>query len=123
MYPISYFSIYLSRTPHTHHPNVYLRVLQQGLFPLKCLLYSHLKKSCNWNPNSEFYLLKPFSFSRCGASYSKQNFLTRHVRYDCGRTLICDNCDKTFLNSNSLYRHKKLWCRALTSSNLCDRRY
>ncbi|XP_036145489.1 zinc finger protein 814-like [Monomorium pharaonis] len=74
-------------------------------FTLKRFLYAHLKKSCYWNPSSECYhaqKLKPFSCSGCGASYSKQSSLKWHVRHDCGRTLKCDDCGKTFLQSNKL---------------------
>ncbi|XP_070149659.1 longitudinals lacking protein, isoforms H/M/V isoform X19 [Polyergus mexicanus] len=82
-------------------------------FTLKRILHAHLKKSCYWNPSSECYHAqksKPFSCTGCGASYSKQSSLTWHIRHDCGRTLKCDHCGKTFLQSNSLYRHRKLSC-------------
>ncbi|XP_011686567.1 PREDICTED: protein jim lovell isoform X5 [Wasmannia auropunctata] len=84
-------------------------------FTHRRFLYAHLKRSCYWNPSSECYHAqrsKPFSCARCGASYSKQTSLLWHVRRDCGRTLKCDDCGKTFLQTNSMYRHKKL-CRAL----------
>ncbi|EFN68052.1 Zinc finger protein 333, partial [Camponotus floridanus] len=77
-------------------------------FPLKRTLHKHLKRTCYWNPKSKCYhKQKPFSCSKCDASYTKQNDLMWHMRHDCGRIFMCDHCDKIFLHSNNLKRHRK----------------
>ncbi|XP_024874909.1 longitudinals lacking protein, isoforms H/M/V-like isoform X12 [Temnothorax curvispinosus] len=81
-------------------------------FNFKRTFYHHLKNNCYWNPSSKRYHAlksKPFSCSRCGASYSKKESLRWHVRHDCGKILKCNDCGKTFLQTTTLRRHKKNW--------------
>lgn len=73
-------------------------------------LRSHQKISCYWNPRSTCHQLqkiRPFSCTQCGACYSKQSHLIFHMRHECGRTQKCSGCDKTFLHSSSLRRHRQ----------------
>ncbi|XP_017887193.1 protein jim lovell-like isoform X5 [Ceratina calcarata] len=79
-------------------------------FTLSGHLRSHQKTFCYWNPRSKCHQLqkcRPFSCSQCGACYSKQSHLIFHIRHDCGRTQKCPVCEKTFLHSSSLRKHRQ----------------
>ncbi|KAG7205684.1 hypothetical protein KM043_007633 [Ampulex compressa] len=72
-------------------------------------LSKHKNNYCYFNPRSMYYKTKttrPYICIVCGASYSKQSSLRSHVRFDCGKTQKCDRCEKTFLHSSSLRKHK-----------------
>ncbi|CAL7939914.1 unnamed protein product [Xylocopa violacea] len=76
-------------------------------------LSKHRNNYCYFNPRSMFYktkALRPYICVLCGANYSKQSSLKSHIRFDCGKTQKCDCCEKTFLHSSSLRKHKLQCC-------------
>lgn len=76
-------------------------------------LTKHQNNYCYWNPKSkDFGIQRPFICPICGASYSKQKILNSHLRFDCGRTHVCPDCNKTFLHSSSLRKHRTRACVA-----------
>ncbi|XP_076644896.1 uncharacterized protein LOC143354555 isoform X21 [Halictus rubicundus] len=72
-------------------------------------LNKHRNNNCYFNPHSMFSKTKesrPYICVLCGASYSKQSSLRSHIRFDCGKTQKCNWCNKTFLHSSSLRKHR-----------------
>ncbi|XP_043677895.1 protein abrupt isoform X16 [Vespula pensylvanica] len=79
-------------------------------FTLSGHLKFHQRRYCYWNPRATCHQLqktRPYSCVQCGACYSKQSHLLFHIRHDCGRTQKCPTCDKTFLHSSSLRKHRR----------------
>nr|XP_050860548.1 longitudinals lacking protein, isoforms H/M/V isoform X25 [Vespula vulgaris] len=79
-------------------------------FTLSGHLKFHQRRYCYWNPRATCHQLqktRPYSCVQCGACYSKQSHLLFHIRHDCGRTQKCPTCEKTFLHSSSLRKHRR----------------
>ncbi|XP_043284381.1 protein jim lovell isoform X9 [Venturia canescens] len=79
-------------------------------------LRSHVGTTCYWNPQAKCHRLprtRPHACSQCGSRYTKRSHLIYHIRHECGKTLKCFRCDKTFLHGSSLRRHQ-LQCQIVS---------
>lgn len=62
---------------------------------------------------------------KCGRRFAFAEDLKNHLSYHTGERRSCDLCDKTFVYSSSLKKHKKaIHQRLLTfACDLCERRF